>query len=431
MTFSRLNIAAVALLLAAPALAQGVNPQLKPDSLASGAAAANLGFTPLNPANNLSELTSQPAARANLGLGALATQDTLGVGAVTAPMLATGAAAGNMGFSFPFVSLNSSNGSTDFFDLSGARQFEIYPFPGAVNYYAVQGNIANGGPTLSAQGSDDNIDANIAARGTGNVVLGNGLGTLAQFKNYNSLSASVWPLIESVQGGTVIYSAAGSGSNISISILPIGTGGFSAGPGQTVTGTNATALGSSNKASGYASAAIGIASYAQGAYSLSTGAYSFDNSVVGKRSHSSAHLGSARGTTQISEQVFAASTSSATPVTATSDGGGSSTLNTIQVQANQTVASRILVVARNTSTGASATWNILAYWNEGATASTLALVYSTGTGAPVASTGTGSAWTATLGTNTTTGYGYIICTGAAGETIRWTVRVDNVEDMNG
>jgi hypothetical protein len=450
MTFSRLKIAAVALLLAAPALAQGANPQLKPDSLATGAATANLGFTPLNPANNLSELASASTARNNLGLGALATQNTLGSGAVTASMLATGAAASNigvggvtasmlasgaaaanLGFSFAFVSLNSSNGSTDFFDLSAARQFEIYPFPGAVNYYAIQGNIANGGPALSAQGSDANIDANISAKGTGNVVLGNGLGVLAQFQAQSGLSASAWPVLQSVQGSTAIYTAGGYSSNISIGILPIGTGGFFAGPGHTVTGTNATALGSSNKASGYASAAIGIASYAQGAYSLSTGAYSFDNSVVGKRSHSSAHLGSARGTTQISEQAFAIQTTSATPVTATSDGGGSSTLNTIQVQANQTVASRILVVARNTTTGASAMWNVLAYWNEGATASTLALVYSTGAGAPVASTGTGNTWTATLGTNTTTGYGYVICTGAAGETIRWTVRVDNVEDMNG
>jgi hypothetical protein len=329
------------------------------------------------------------------------------------------------------IGLNSSNGATDFSDPSGGKQFEIYPFPNAVNYFSVEGNIAGGAPTLFAQGSDANIDADIAAKGTGSVVLGNGLGTLAQFNNYSALPNTVWPLIQSAQGSTVIYSAGGSGANVNISMLPIGTGGFSAGPAQTVTGTNATALGSSNKASGYASAAIGIASYAQGAYSLSTGAYSFDNSVVGKRSHSSAHLGSARGTTQISEQVFAATTSSATPVTATSDAGGSSTLNTIQVQPNQTVASRILIVARNTSTGASAMWNALAYWNEGATASTLVLVYSTGTGAPLASTGTGSTWTATLGTNTTTGYGYVICTGAAGETIRWTVRVDNVEDMNG
>jgi hypothetical protein len=49
--------------------------------LASGAAAANLGFTPLNPANNLSDVVAASTARTNLGAGAangLATLDSTG-----------------------------------------------------------------------------------------------------------------------------------------------------------------------------------------------------------------------------------------------------------------------------------------------------------------------------------------------------------------
>ena len=99
--------------------------------MATGAAAGNLGFTPLNPANNLSDLLSPSTARTNLGLGGLSTQSSLNLssqatgtlqaaqapaltgdvtttagalattissGAVTAAKMATGAAAGNLGF---------------------------------------------------------------------------------------------------------------------------------------------------------------------------------------------------------------------------------------------------------------------------------------------------------------------------------------------
>ena len=51
--------------------------------LATGAAASNLGFTPLNQANNLSDVASATTARSNLGLGTAATKAASASGAAT------------------------------------------------------------------------------------------------------------------------------------------------------------------------------------------------------------------------------------------------------------------------------------------------------------------------------------------------------------
>ena len=103
-------------------------------ALATGAAAANLGFTPLSPANNLSDLSNASTARTNLGLGALSTTTpgsgvpaALGAaangsgGVVTSPVananLATGAAAANLGF----TPLNQAKNLSDLQNPSIAR----------------------------------------------------------------------------------------------------------------------------------------------------------------------------------------------------------------------------------------------------------------------------------------------------------------------
>jgi len=81
----RALLAVLLLLIAGRATADYSGPQMGINAaqLAPGAAASNLGFTPLAPANNLSDVGSVSTARTTLGLGALATV-TPGSGVATA-----------------------------------------------------------------------------------------------------------------------------------------------------------------------------------------------------------------------------------------------------------------------------------------------------------------------------------------------------------
>ena len=170
-------------------------------SLATGAAAANLGFTPLSPTNNLSELSSPSSARTNLGLGALATvtpgagvagmlgnaANTAG-GLVSAPVgptnLASGAAAGNLGF----TPLNPANNLSDLLSASSARTnmglgtlATTTPGSGVASALAADAN-GSGGVVTSPVGS-----ANVAS---GAAVANLGFTPLNPASNLSDLSSA-------------------------------------------------------------------------------------------------------------------------------------------------------------------------------------------------------------------------------------------------
>lgn len=67
-------------------------------------------------------------------------------------------------------------GGFSFFSSAGTyRQFRVDGTNNAVNYLQVAGNIASSAPALSSQGSDTNIDLTLTPKGTGKVVVTNGI----------------------------------------------------------------------------------------------------------------------------------------------------------------------------------------------------------------------------------------------------------------
>jgi len=60
-------------------------------------------------------------------------------------------------------------------------QFNVAAVSSAVNYYTTYGHVTGGGPTLTADGSDTNINALISSKGTGAVAFFTGQGAREQF----------------------------------------------------------------------------------------------------------------------------------------------------------------------------------------------------------------------------------------------------------
>ena len=89
----------------------------------------------------------------------------------------------------------------DITDANGNTNIEIDAVTSAVNYVRSSNAATGSGPTLSAQGSDTNIDVNLTPKGTGNVVS-----SVGGFEEASEIVTTASPAL-TVYGSSVIDSS--------------------------------------------------------------------------------------------------------------------------------------------------------------------------------------------------------------------------------
>jgi hypothetical protein len=110
-----------------------------------------------------------------------------------------------------------------FLNSAGNEQFRIASTASAVNYVNVTGALTGASPNISAQGSDTNIQIQLQAKGTGLVRFATGGGLQAYVSdtvspvNYVSITGAA-------TGGAPTISVQGSDTNIDLAFTPKGTG---------------------------------------------------------------------------------------------------------------------------------------------------------------------------------------------------------------
>jgi len=106
---------------------------------------------------------------------------------------------------------------------SGGTQMAITNTASAVNYTQMTGAITGSGPTISAQGSDTNINLNLTTKGTGLLSVNTGGGT--QFRVVNTSSAvNYFQVNGGATGVQPGLRAEGSDTNIGTAFTTKGTG---------------------------------------------------------------------------------------------------------------------------------------------------------------------------------------------------------------
>lgn len=212
-------------------------------------------------------------------------------------------------------------------------------------------------------------------------------------------------------GGSNTTSAAGAVA-LGVSNNCSGISSFAGGQANVVSGPYATAFGFSNISNGGVSFAIGH----------------FANTNTISRSFVLGFHNNTSGKAQAGKYGTFAVTTNASSTRTKCDGGAASATNQCALRANSCFKVNGHIIARDTSTNDSKTFEFFALIKMGSTASTISFV-----GTPAINTifadSAASAWSVALVADTTNGVLGVNVTGEAGKTINWTVLCETVEVM--
>ncbi len=124
-----------------------------------------------------------------------------------------------------FAASSKGTAALNFFtNAFGQQQFAIAHTASAVNYLQVVGNVTGSGPVLSSQGSDTNINIGYITKGTGLHAFATNI-TAVQFQIAHTASAvNYLQVTGGATGAAATLSAQGSDTNIDLALTPKGTG---------------------------------------------------------------------------------------------------------------------------------------------------------------------------------------------------------------
>jgi len=116
-------------------------------------------------------------------------------------------------------------GDHSFLTNGSTEQFRIVHVANAANYWSVFGKATGGSPTFYAGGSDSLVNASYSLKGGGSHIFYTGTSSVVQLIVDHVASTVNRPVISgSATGNAVTISAQGSDSNIDFAITPKGTG---------------------------------------------------------------------------------------------------------------------------------------------------------------------------------------------------------------